>query len=134
MNTSNLDKILKQHRIWIDSEGKEGKMANLHGVDLREHNLQDADLNEVDLSGAAVDCNVIVHGNFARHPICLINNTNYLSVGCETHTVEYWINHGKCLGKIAGYSHREIERYISEIMVIKLQRSCNDGDFHRDYD
>ena len=39
-----LKEILEQHRLWLDSNGKEGKRANLTGADLRRANLTGANL------------------------------------------------------------------------------------------
>jgi len=47
MPDEELQKILEAHRKWVESEGEEGKRA-----DLREANLQEADLHEANLQGA----------------------------------------------------------------------------------
>ena len=40
-----LSKILKEHKRWCDTDGKEGKKAELYGVDLSKANLGGADLS-----------------------------------------------------------------------------------------
>ena len=67
MNPKTLDKILDEHKKWLQSNGEEGKKANLRGADLygadlyganlyganlREADLRRADLHEADLYGA----------------------------------------------------------------------------------
>ena len=57
MDREKLDKILKQHKLWLDSYGKKGKRANLTGADLRGADLSKAilrwaNLSEADLRGA----------------------------------------------------------------------------------
>ena len=52
-----LKNILEQHKLWLDSAGKQGTCAdlqdaNLSGVDLECANLQDAILEGADLRGA----------------------------------------------------------------------------------
>ncbi len=57
-----LSKILKEHKRWCDTFGKEGKRAdlsnanlsgaNLRGADLSCADLSEADLSRADLSGA----------------------------------------------------------------------------------
>jgi hypothetical protein len=47
-----LDQILADHRLWLDSNRKSGKPADLSGVDLRQADLSGADLRGADLSGA----------------------------------------------------------------------------------
>ena len=54
---SDLDEILKQHKLWLKSNGKSGSRANLGGailigVDLVYEELSGADLSFADLSGA----------------------------------------------------------------------------------
>ena len=54
---TDLDEILKQHRIWLKSNGKSGSRANLGGailigVDLVYEELSGTDLSFADLSGA----------------------------------------------------------------------------------
>ena len=47
-----LKEILEQHKLWLDSNGKEGKCADLTDADLRYANLTHADLRYANLSGA----------------------------------------------------------------------------------
>ena len=52
----NINEILEQHQIWLETSGKEGIRANfcganLRGVNLRDTNLRGADLNDADLCG-----------------------------------------------------------------------------------
>ncbi|HHH0587027.1 TPA: pentapeptide repeat-containing protein, partial [Yersinia enterocolitica] len=46
MNLTDLNKILGEHKIWIESYRKNGSRA-----DLRDANLCDADLRDADLYG-----------------------------------------------------------------------------------
>ena len=50
-----LTEILRQHKIWLDSDGREGKRANLYGEDLRHADLRGADLRSVNMRGAILD-------------------------------------------------------------------------------
>ncbi len=57
MPDEELGKILEAHRKWVESEGKEGKRANLsgailRGADLSEVDLREANLQKANLSGA----------------------------------------------------------------------------------
>ena len=47
-----LETILEQHKLWSDSNGKDGKRANLTGADLSDADLMFANLTFADLSGA----------------------------------------------------------------------------------
>ena len=44
-----LQEILEQHKLWLSSDGKEGKRADLRYADLRYANLRSADLRYADL-------------------------------------------------------------------------------------
>ena len=47
-----LKQILEAHRQWLESDGKEGKQADLSGANLKRANLWEANLQEADLGGA----------------------------------------------------------------------------------
>ena len=52
MNKTELNKILKEHKIWLDSDGKEGTRANLSWVNLYRADLYRANLYRANLYGA----------------------------------------------------------------------------------
>jgi hypothetical protein len=73
MNKKELNKILEQHKLWLESDGEKGERADLRGAnlrhadlwnaDLRHADLQDADLQDAhlrraDLRGAKLDTNI----------------------------------------------------------------------------
>lgn len=45
VSPTELQQILKDHKLWIDSGGKEGKQANLCNVDLSDANLSGASVS-----------------------------------------------------------------------------------------
>jgi len=49
MTDQELEDILKEHCLWLDSNGNKGKIANLRGVDLRRENFKAVDLRNVNL-------------------------------------------------------------------------------------
>ena len=53
MEQTELNKILKQHKLWID--GKGGKRANLEGANLKDANLYGANLYGADLRDANLE-------------------------------------------------------------------------------
>ena len=55
MTPNELDKILKDHKKWLNNED-EGHRADLRGADLRDANLRGADLRGADLIGANLRC------------------------------------------------------------------------------
>ncbi|HDL7128103.1 TPA: pentapeptide repeat-containing protein [Yersinia enterocolitica] len=52
MNLTDLNKILGEHKIWVESYRENGSRANLRDANLRGANLRDADLRGADLRGA----------------------------------------------------------------------------------
>mgnify|MGYP003343414813 CR=1 FL=1 len=49
-----LQAILAQHKLWVDSDGDHGKGADLRGADLRCADLQDANLEKANLKYACL--------------------------------------------------------------------------------
>ncbi|EKN6369533.1 pentapeptide repeat-containing protein [Yersinia enterocolitica] len=52
MNLTDLNKILAEHKIWVESYGENGSRANLRGANLCGANLCDANLCGANLCGA----------------------------------------------------------------------------------
>jgi len=52
MKPSELKEILEQHKLWIETNGAEGKRANLKGAIVTGANLYGADLEDTNLTGA----------------------------------------------------------------------------------
>ncbi|QGR65272.1 pentapeptide repeat-containing protein [Yersinia intermedia] len=52
MNLTDLNKILGEHKIWVESYRGNGSRANLCDADLRDADLRDADLRGANLRGA----------------------------------------------------------------------------------
>ena len=50
MTQIELNKVLEEHKKWLETEGKEGKRANLSGEDLRYVDLSCANLRYADFS------------------------------------------------------------------------------------
>jgi uncharacterized protein YjbI with pentapeptide repeats len=63
MNQRELNKILRQHQVWLESDGERGERANLRRADLQGADLRGADLHGAalmiaDLRGADLDTNI----------------------------------------------------------------------------
>ncbi|HGJ5874728.1 MAG TPA: pentapeptide repeat-containing protein [Arsenophonus apicola] len=113
MNNDELRKILDEHKVWVDSMGKNGRKANLwganliradlQGADLQGANLWEANLIRADLQGANLQGANLQGANLIRadlpdhtfmimgetYPIT-ITNGEYLRAGCQHHSVEKW--------------------------------------------
>ena len=51
---ADLDEILAQHKLWVESKGKSGTRADLSSADLSGASLHRADLSHADLSGVSL--------------------------------------------------------------------------------
>ncbi|MGQ6593149.1 pentapeptide repeat-containing protein [Serratia sp. IR-2025] len=98
MNSTELRKILDEHKVWVTSLRESGSRANLCGAnlcgaDLRGANLCGADLRGANLCGANLpDHTFVIMGE----PYYLqISNGEYVRAGCQNHTVEQWRNFTK---------------------------------------
>ena len=52
MNQQELNKILDQHKLWLESKGRQGKRINYAGVNLEGANLQHTNLRKSILSAS----------------------------------------------------------------------------------
>ncbi|MGQ6604706.1 pentapeptide repeat-containing protein [Serratia sp. IR-2025] len=88
MNSTELRKILDEHKVWVTSLRESGSRANLCGA-----NLCGADLRGANLCGANLpDHTFVIMGE----PYYLqISNGEYVRAGCQNHTVEQWRNFTK---------------------------------------
>ena len=118
MKLTDLNKILAEHKIWVESFRENGSRANLcranlrdanlGGANLRDANLCDADLRDADLGGANLgganlrgadlrDAN-LGGANLPDRTYVIMGEKYYLQIsngesvraGCQNHTVEEW--------------------------------------------
>lgn len=123
MNSTELRKILDEHKLWVTSLRESGSRANLcganlcganlRGADLRYANLRDANLcganlRDADLRGADLRyANLrgadLRGADLPDHTFVImgepyylqISNGEYVRAGCQNHTAEQWRNFTK---------------------------------------
>ena len=61
-----LYEILKQHKIWLESDYNLGSRADLYGANLSEANLSEAKLSGADLSGADLSGADLAYGDLSK--------------------------------------------------------------------
>jgi hypothetical protein len=85
--------------------------ADLSGADLRRANLREADLSEADLRGADLSGvrGRFVLGYFGHHHA--IAAGGYISIGCERHSYQEWLDKYRVIGTVNGYTPDEIAIY-----------------------
>ena len=100
MNQRDLDKILADHKLWLDTEGEQGQRANLKGAYLRGAYLTDADLtwaNLIDIKNKFI-FTFSVGKHFAYY--C----DGFIKIGCITKTVSEWLTEYNTVGKGNNYN------------------------------
>ena len=108
MNSTELRKILDEHKIWLTSLRESGSRADLRGADLRDADLLGADLRDADLRGADLrDADLrganlrgadLRGADLPDHTFVIMGEPYYLQIsngehvraGCQNHTVEQW--------------------------------------------
>lgn len=108
MNSTELRKILDEHRIWVTSLHESGSRASLRdadlygadlcGADLRGADLYGANLRGADLRGAYLYGADLCGASLPDHTFVImggpyylqISNGEYVRAGCQNHTVEQW--------------------------------------------
>ena len=108
--------------------------ADLTGADLSRADLREADLSRADLAGADLrEANLawadltgaegpFTHGYFGRHHAVAAGG--YISIGCERHDYEWWLNNYQKCGSRHGYTADEIADYGAwiELAVARQRR------------
>ncbi len=102
-----------------DLTGADLRRADLTGADLREANLAGADLTGAYLTGAE---GPFTHGYFGRHHAVAAGG--YISIGCERHAYDWWLNSYQKCGARHGYTADEIADYGAwiELAVARQRR------------
>ena len=144
MNQEQLNVVLKQHKLWLDTKGEEGKRADLRYADLRNinlryANLRGADLRDADLRGAELRGSDLTGANlegadlegvdlegtgvyFFKGPCrrAIYNSKDdKLYIGCQVHSLDYWLENYVDIGKEHGYTDEDIEVYGNWIKSLK---------------
>ena len=70
------EEILADHHLWLESQGKDGKQANLSGWDLSGKNLVERDLREANLSGANLQGADLSRANLEKADLTAANLRN----------------------------------------------------------
>ncbi len=124
----NLTKILKDHELWLDSNGKEGERADLEGANLTNANLRGANLyraylTDANLSGANLDDikgKQILTFSAGKHFAYACDGN--IKIGCETMTISEWLDTYEQIGEQEGYTKQQIKDYGAFIKLARVRR------------
>ena len=117
MNQDKLDNILTQHKLWLDTNKKEGVRANLTSADLTGANLHRANLTGANLIRAnlqSADLSEIKGKEiltFQAGKDFAYSCDGFIKIGCMEHPIEYWLNNFEEIGKDNDYTENEIRLY-----------------------
>ena len=79
----NINQIIEQHALWLDTDGKEGSRANLTLA-----NLYGANLNGANLNGASGNLNNLKSVFCDTYPVTY--TAEVMQIGCQCHKLEDW--------------------------------------------
>ena len=122
-----LYKILKDHELWLYSDGEEGKRAvlidaNLKGVELEDVNLADAVLKGANLEGAIlaeIKNKQILTFSAGKHFAYACDGN--IKIGCKTMNTSEWLDAYERIGKQEGYAKQQIKVYGAFIKFISMR-------------
>lgn len=72
------------------------------------------------ISGTARVSRTPIFAFLGRHQI-LIDDNNLVSIGCDQHSLEYWLKHYRKIGTANNYSKQEIKRYGAFLKFLKQE-------------
>ncbi len=110
-----IKEILRLHALSIRGYAL-GVTADLSRANLSEANLSGADLSRANLSGAdlrGVEGKDIITYSRGQHELLFVDG--FVRIGCQYHSLEYWIDNGVAIGESAGYSSKNIKHYMDFI-------------------
>ena len=108
MNQEQLNKILNDHKEWL--------LDNTKG--------QRADLSRADLSGANLSHTEIFTFTLGAH-FGLAHfgeqyaEGSYIKIGCEGHSLDYWLENFESIGNRYGYTTKQIQMYGLQLELLK---------------
>jgi len=90
MKASELKAIIESHKLWLDSEGKEGERVNLSGA-----NLSGANLRGVNLTRANLTCAYLTSANLTEVNLTRANLTCAYLSGANLSRAKFDLNFKK---------------------------------------
>ena len=136
MEKEKLDKILENHKLWLNGEGGECanlrgadlRYANLYNIDLRCANLNSADLNSADLRcanlrGVDLRCANLNSANLSGASLynanlysSNLNNANLNNVKTNMYTIGYNL---ACPEEGSFIGYKKVGKYIVKLLIME---------------
>ena len=93
-----------------DLSGANLSEANLSKADLSGANLFRAVLFRANLSGTIYENNAKIEFTYQQHTASYFG-LDEIKIGCKVHSIKYWLDNFETIGKEAGYTLKQIEKY-----------------------
>ena len=93
--------------------------ADLRYADLRHANLRGANLVGANLIGADLKYTKGIYTIQLDRALIIVHATQ-VQIGCEKHSIDYWLEYYKEIGKKNEYTDKQIEIYGKQLDVIEL--------------
>ena len=79
LSEEELNNVLEQHKLWLDTDGDEGARANLSKADLYRANLSEADLRRANLYRANLSNVSLYKANLSKADLFNVNLSGDIS-------------------------------------------------------
>ena len=108
-----------------DLSGAILRRAILRRADLSGADLSGTDLSGTDLSGAILDATYItIIGS--RH--VLTASSREVRIGCQSHPIDWWLDHFRAVGRENGYTAEQVEEYGGHLRRIQAALAALAGE------
>ncbi|EIA0836629.1 P-loop NTPase fold protein [Vibrio parahaemolyticus] len=112
-----LDSILSKHKLWIDTQGNEGEVANISKV-----NMRDANLTHTDFSNAIFEWSILSGANFSYSNLTNANLKNIDAANCTFEEV-IACNIDLENSKVSGSEFKSFKFYKSNFLRAELKNA-----------
>lgn len=102
-----------------DLSGSNLRCADLSGVDLKNANLKGSNLGYINLIDADLEGTGVYFFRGPRHYGIYNLKDDKLFIGCQVHSLDYWLEKYVAIGKKNKYTNKEIEVYGTWIKSLK---------------
>lgn len=106
-----LDKILENHKLWLNGEG--GECANLRGANLSGANLNSANLSGASLYNANLSGDSLYNANLYSSNL---NNANLNNVKTNMYTIGYNL---ACPEEGSFIGYKKVGKYIVKLLIME---------------
>ena len=124
MTQDELNEVLKSHKLWLDTKGEEGRRvdledSNLEGLNFSGSDLRYVNLRYVNLRGTDLEGTGVYFFKGPGHHGIYNSKDDKLYIGCQVHSLDYWLENYVYIGRRYAYTDEDIEVYGQWIKSLK---------------